>query len=159
MTILKGMGFDVEIENEIESKNKLRSQSHKVSPDQLSNIKILVIDDSKSFVAIIINILKRCGFKNIRSAFGGKEALAKLVQEPDTQLILSDLNMPIVNGIELLKSVKENDSIKNIPFIMLTSSHSRNDVLEVISLGAADYITKPVDEKIIKMKLEKLFLE
>lgn len=120
------------------------------------NIKILVVDDFKTMRKIIKNILTQLGFKNIIEADDGTTAL-ELLKKQKVDLIISDWNMPKMNGLELLKSVRSDDNLKDIRFIMVTAEAQKESVIEAIKHGVNQYVVKPFTPEILKEKLEKVF--
>jgi CheY-like chemotaxis protein len=102
---------------------------------------ILVVDDSRTIVSILRDMLKSEGYR-VRCAYSGEEALEHLTEEtPD--LIILDVLMPKMNGLEVLSKIKASPETSSIPVIMLTSSGKHDDVLEGYKLGAEYYVTKP----------------
>lgn len=111
------------------------------------NIQILIVDDSLSMRRILRNFLKNNGFHNLMEARNGVKALDIIEKEP-IDLIISDLNMPNMNGLQLLQTVKADKTTKSIPFIMLTVEAIQKTMNKAISLKVDSYIVKPVTEKI-----------
>ena len=120
------------------------------------NIKILIVDDFSTMRKIIRNILTQLGFKNILEADDGTTALVILKKEK-VDLIISDWNMPKMSGIELLKAVRSDENLKDIPFIMITAEAQKDNILEAIKYKVNQYIVKPFTPEILKEKLEKIF--
>ncbi len=120
------------------------------------NIKILVVDDFKTMRKIIKNILTQLGFKNIMEADDGTTAL-ELLKKQKVDLIISDWNMPKMNGLELLKTVRSDDNLKDIRFIMVTAEAQKESVIEAIKHGVNQYVVKPFTPETLKEKLEKVF--
>jgi len=120
------------------------------------NIKILVVDDFKTMRKIIKNILTQLGFKNIIEADDGTTAL-ELLKKQKVDLIISDWNMPKMNGLELLKSIRSDDNLKDIRFIMVTAEAQKESVIEAIKHGVNQYVVKPFTPETLKEKLEKVF--
>ncbi len=119
------------------------------------NLKILVVDDFATMRKIIKNILTQLGFKNILEADDGTTALEVLKKEK-VDLIISDWNMPKMNGLELLKTVKNDPNLKDIVFIMVTAEAQKDNVIEAIRHGVNQYIVKPFTPETLKEKLEKV---
>ena len=119
------------------------------------NKKILVVEDSQFQRAICVAQLKQAGFQNIEVAGDGNDAYSKL-EEGEIDLILCDWEMPELNGIQLLKKIKKNPTLQNIPFLMLTSLDDEKHCQEAIDEGALDYIVKPGNPDLFKEKLEKI---
>ena len=121
-----------------------------------TNIKILVVDDFATMRKIIKNILTQIGFKDIIEADDGTTAL-ELLKKQKVDLIISDWNMPKMNGLELLKSVRSDDNLKDIRFIMVTAEAQKENVIEAIKHGVNQYVVKPFTPETLKEKLEKVF--
>jgi two-component system chemotaxis response regulator CheY len=120
------------------------------------NIKILIVDDFSTMRKIIRNILTQLGFKNILEADDGTTALVILKKEK-VDLIISDWNMPKMSGVELLKAVRSDENLKDIPFIMVTAEAQKENILEAVKYKVNQYIVKPFTPEILKEKLEKVF--
>ncbi|MEZ4870644.1 MAG: response regulator [Bdellovibrionales bacterium] len=122
------------------------------------NIKILVVDDDPSARLTVINILEEMEFENIFESFDGKDAYSKIKQEQSSgdpfQIIFSDWQMPEMSGIELLKTIREDESLKGLIVILVTALNEKKFMLQAIELGVDSYITKPVDPKLIKERLK-----
>ena len=114
-----------------------------------------MVEDSQFQRAICVSQLKQAGFENIKVAEDGNVAYSRL-EQGEIELILCDWEMPELNGIQLLRKVKKNPSLQNIPFVMLTSLQDDEHCQEAISEGAHDYIIKPGNPDLFKEKLEKI---
>jgi len=120
------------------------------------NMKVMIVDDFATMRRILRNILKQIGFKNIIEADDGKNALKELKKEK-VDLIMCDWNMPEMPGIELLKKVKSDDELKDIPFVMVTAEAQKDNIIEAVKLGVSNYIVKPFTAETIAEKLNKVF--
>lgn len=120
------------------------------------NINILIVDDYKTMLRIIKNLLKQIGFENVDEATDGQMALAKL-GEKKYGLIISDWNMEPMSGFELLKQVRGNDATKATPFIMVTAESKTDNVVAAKQAGVNNYIVKPFNAETLKSKLESVF--
>jgi len=120
------------------------------------NMKILIVDDFSTMRRIEKNILKHIGYTNIDEAGDGSEALQKL-RAKKYDFIISDWNMPIMEGIELLRAVRADESLKHLPFLMVTAEAEKASVLLAIKEGVSNYIVKPFTEDVIKAKIEQIF--
>lgn len=118
------------------------------------NMKVLIVDDFASMRRIVKNTLKQIGFKNILEADDGTTALTML-KEQKIDLVLADWNMPKMSGLELLKTVKKDDTLKTIPVLMVTAEAQKENVIEAIQAGVSNYIVKPFTPDSMKQKLEK----
>jgi two-component system chemotaxis response regulator CheY len=107
-------------------------------------IRALIVDDSSVMRKIVERCLRQAGMDlgQVLEASNGAEALA-LVTENAFDLILSDINMPVMDGLEFIKHLKEVESAKSIPIVMITTEGGEKSVLEALSLGAKGYIRKP----------------
>jgi len=120
------------------------------------NMKVLIVDDFATMRRIVKNILRQLGFTNISEADDGKTALQALKKEK-FDLILSDWNMPEMPGIELLKAVRADDELKDIPFLMVTAEAEKGNIVEAVKLGVSNYIVKPFTAETMSEKLGKIF--
>jgi putative two-component system response regulator len=116
--------------------------------------KIIVADDSPTMVAIISNLLAKHGY-SIFNASDGYEAIS-LVNKLHPDLIILDIMMPVISGLEVCRTLKSDESTKFIPVIILTASDSRDDKNKAISVGANDYLNKPYDKTELMLKVESL---
>jgi CheY-like chemotaxis protein len=132
----------------------IRSASHNREP--MSN-RILVVEDRDDLRTILVAILNRfCGYETIEAA-NGAEAIEKSVSEkPD--LILMDLDLPDISGIDAAKAVKQNPSTAHIPIIAQTAWSSRQWKGKVLRIGMVDYLEKPVSMELMKATIEKFIL-
>ncbi len=113
------------------------------SKKKTTRARILVVDDESDIVSTVQYRLKFCDFEVI-TANNGKEGLEKAADEkPD--LILLDINMPIMDGHEMLERLKSRPDLKDIPVIMLTAYSDTKDIAKAADIGIADYVTKPFD--------------
>ena len=116
------------------------------------DMKILVVDDYKTMIRIIRNLLKQLGFQNVEEATDGSSALTKL-REGNFQLCISDWNMEPMTGYELLKEVRSDDMLKTLPFIMVTAESKTDNVIAAKKAGVNNYIVKPFNAATLKSKL------
>jgi two-component system chemotaxis response regulator CheY len=121
-------------------------------------LNVLIVDDSAAIRKILERVLRHTDLQlgDVIEAGDGKEALAKL-QGANIGLILSDINMPNMDGLELLQHVKANAEWKTVPIIMVTTEGSQDKVMQAIQLGASGYIRKPFTADQIKEKLIGMF--
>jgi two-component system, chemotaxis family, chemotaxis protein CheY len=116
------------------------------------NMNILIVDDYKTMLRIISNLLKQLGFKNIEEATDGSEALRKL-REGNFGLVISDWNMVPMTGLQLLKEVRADAKLKPMPFIMVTAESKTENVVEAKNAGVSNYIVKPFNAETLKQKI------
>jgi two-component system chemotaxis response regulator CheY len=117
---------------------------------------ILVVDDYKTMVRIIQNLLKQIGFDNVDEAANGQEALGKL-KANKFGLVISDWNMEPMTGYELLQSVRSDADLKSLPFIMVTAESKTENVIAAKKAGVNNYIVKPFNAATLKQKLTAVF--
>ncbi len=120
------------------------------------DMKILVVDDSSLMRGFAKSSLKQLKLNNVTEAEDGVEALAELKKEK-YDLILSDLFMPNMDGLELLKAVRNDRDLKNIPFIIMTIEEKKGSLKEALEAGLNDYLIKPVTANALSKKLSKVF--
>lgn len=113
---------------------------------------ILVVDDYKTMLRIIRNLLKQLGFENVDEATDGSLALARL-REKDYGLVISDWNMEPMTGLQLLKEVRADSRLKTTPFIMITAESKTENVVSAKAAGVNNYIVKPFNAETLKMKI------
>ncbi len=118
-------------------------------------MKIMVIDDFSTMRRIVKNILKQLGYTEIEEAEDGEHALSKLREKP-VQFIISDWNMPKMDGLELLKNVRNDSQLKDIPFLMVTAESEKENIMAAIGAGVSNYIVKPFTAEILKEKMDKV---
>jgi two-component system chemotaxis response regulator CheY len=105
---------------------------------------VLVVDDVAGMRLLMEDMVKDIGFPNVELANDGEEAFAKVLAKPPI-LIFSDYMMPKMNGIELLKKIRETPAIAAIPFILVTAVAEKETVAQALALGLTKHLTKPVD--------------
>ena len=120
------------------------------------DVPVLVVDDYKTMTRIIRNLLKQIGFTNIDDASDGQAAL-KCLQEKTYGLVISDWNMQPMTGYELLKAIRADEKLKDIPFIMVTAEAKSDNVVAAKEAGVNNYIVKPFNAQTLKEKIEAVF--
>ncbi len=116
------------------------------------NMSILVVDDYKTMLRILRNLLRQLKFSNIDEASDGAEALQMLRKSP-FGLIISDWNMEPMTGIRLLREVRGDGKLKHIPFIMITAESKSENVIAAKEAGVSNYIVKPFNAETLKSKI------
>jgi two-component system chemotaxis response regulator CheY len=116
------------------------------------NMPILVVDDYKTMVRIIRNLLKQIGFENVDEASDGAEAF-EMMKKRKYGLVISDWNMEPVTGYELLQNVRADDTVKSTPFIMITAESKTENVIAAKKAGVNNYIVKPFNAGTLKAKM------
>jgi two-component system, chemotaxis family, chemotaxis protein CheY len=120
------------------------------------SMNVLVVDDYKTMVRIIQNLLKQLGFNNVDEASNGQEALQKM-RLHKYGLVISDWNMEPMTGYELLQSVRADDDLKGTPFIMVTAESKTENVIAAKKAGVNNYIVKPFNAETLKQKMVSVF--
>jgi two-component system, chemotaxis family, chemotaxis protein CheY len=119
-------------------------------------MKVLIVDDFATMRRIVRNVLKQIGFTTMVEADNGKAAL-KVLKKEKIDLILCDWNMPEMPGIDLLKAIKSDDELKNIPFVMVTAEAQKDNIIEAVKAGVSSYIVKPFTAETVTEKLNTIF--
>lgn len=119
-------------------------------------IKVLVVDDFSTMRRIVKNILRQLGFEDIEEAEDGAQAYAKL-KTGGFGFLVSDWNMPNMDGLELLKKVRSDSELRNLPVLMVTAEAEKHKVIEAIKAGVNNYIVKPFTAEVMKEKIDKIF--
>jgi two-component system chemotaxis response regulator CheY len=117
------------------------------------NMNVLVVDDYKTMLRILRNLLKQLNFTNVVEATDGGQALEKLNSEDNFGLIISDWNMEPMTGIELLRKVRGDAKLKHLPFIMVTAESKSENVIAAKEAGVSNYIVKPFNAETLKSKM------
>jgi two-component system, chemotaxis family, chemotaxis protein CheY len=116
------------------------------------SINILIVDDYKTMLRIVRNLLNQIGFNNVDEATDGSTALQKL-REKNFGLVISDWNMEPMTGLQLLKEVRADVKLKDTPFIMVTAESKTENVVAAKSAGVNNYIVKPFNAATLKQKI------
>ena len=124
-------------------------------PDRTS-LKFLVVDDFSTMRRIVRNLLKELGFTNVEEAEDGAVALGKL-QEGNFEFVVSDWNMPNMDGLTLLQNVRGDARLKTLPFLMITAEAKKENIIAAAQSGASGYIVKPFTAATLSEKLAKIF--
>ena len=121
-----------------------------------TSIKVLVVDDMSTMRRIVKNVLKQIGYSDIVEAENGQDALGKL-KAGGFGLVVSDWNMPVMPGIELLRSVRADADLKSLPFLMVTAEAQKENIIEAVQAGVSNYVVKPFTADALLEKLNKIF--
>lgn len=119
-------------------------------------MKVLIVDDFSTMRRIIKNLLRDLGFTNTYEADDGSTALPML-KSGDFEFVVTDWNMPIMQGIDLLKEIRQDPSLKHLPVLMVTAEAKREQIIEAAQAGVNGYIVKPFTAVTLKEKLDKVF--
>jgi len=119
-------------------------------------MKIITVDDSSTMRRIIKNTLKRIGYGDeILEAENGKEALEILENNP-VDLIITDWNMPVMDGLTFVKKIRSNSKFDDVPIIMVTTEAAKEDIITALKAGVNNYIVKPFTPQVLKEKIEQV---
>ena len=119
-------------------------------------MKILIVDDFSTMRRIIKNLLRDLGFSNTQEADDGVTALPML-RSGDFDFLVTDWNMPGMTGIDLLKAVRADDKLANLPVLMVTAEAKRDQIIEAAQSGVNGYVVKPFTAQALKEKIDKIF--
>ena len=119
-------------------------------------MKILIVDDFSTMRRIIKNLLRDLGFTNVSEADDGSTALPML-QNGDFDFVVTDWNMPGMQGIDLLREIRKDESLKHMPVMMVTAEAKKEQIVAAAQAGVNGYIVKPFTAATLKGKLEKIF--
>ncbi len=120
-----------------------------------NEMNILIVDDSPTTRKVTIRYLNILGYNSIIEAGDGKEAL-KILESKPADIIITDWNMPNMNGLEFLKELRADDNLKRTPVLMVTTRGLKEDVISAVKAGANNYIVKPFTQKTLEQKLNML---
>ena len=123
-----------------------------MNPDDL---KFLIVDDFSTMRRIVRNLLKEIGYNNADEAEDGQIALNKL-RNGAFNFVVSDINMPNMNGFELLREIRADDNLKKLPVLLVTAEAKKEDIVLAAQLGANGYIVKPFTKATLEDKLLKV---
>ncbi len=119
-------------------------------------MNILVVDDFSTMRRFIKNLLKDLGFSNIQEADDGSTALPML-QQGDFDFVVTDWNMPGMQGIDLLRNIRADDNLKHLPVLMVTAEAKKEQIVAAAQAGVNGYVVKPFTAATLKEKLAKIF--
>jgi two-component system chemotaxis response regulator CheY len=119
-------------------------------------MKFLVVDDFSTMRRIVRNLLKELGFTNVDEAEDGQVALQKLNSLP-FDFVVTDWNMPNMDGLTLLQNIRATPSLKHLPVLMITAEAKKENIIAAAQAGASGYIVKPFTAGTLSEKLEKIF--
>lgn len=122
---------------------------------QPADLKFLIVDDFSTMRRIVRNLLKEMGYANADEAEDGVNALQKL-RNGHFDFVVTDINMPNMNGFELLAHIRAEDSLKNLPVLMVTAEARKEDIVLAAKNGASGYIVKPFTKATLDEKVNKI---
>ena len=138
-------------------------QDHQKSPESnaaaYGDRHVLVVDDNASIRQYMTLMLKNNGFRHFEEADDGHSAIAKIKSKDSPyDLVLCDMNMPTISGLDVLRLIRKEKHLAKMPFIMVTSETNKAKLLQAIKAGVNDYVAKPVDAEKLMKKIRKLLL-
>lgn len=116
---------------------------------------ILIVDDFATMRKVIRNLLKQVGYENIMEADNGEAGFAVL-KSHKIDFVISDWNMPVMTGLDLLKAVRADADINKTPFLMVTAEALKENVVAAVKAGVSNYIVKPFTAEVLNEKIEKI---
>jgi two-component system, chemotaxis family, chemotaxis protein CheY len=122
---------------------------------EAADMKFLVVDDFATMRRIVRNLLKEIGYANSDEAEDGVDALNKL-RSAKYDFVVSDINMPNMNGFDLLRSIRADEALKQLPVLMVTAEAKKEDIITAAQAGASGYIVKPFTKATLEEKLTKI---
>ncbi len=120
------------------------------------NMKILIVDDFSTMRRIVRNILKQLSFNNLDEAEDGDVALEKL-KNGNYDFVITDWNMPNMTGLDLLKAIRSDGRLMNIPVLLITAEAEKENVVLAAQAGVNDYIVKPFTGEVLQQKINRIF--
>ncbi|CNI44536.1 chemotaxis response regulator CheY [Yersinia vastinensis] len=120
------------------------------------NLRFLVIDDFATMRRIVRNLLQDLGFKNVEEAEDGQDALNKL-RESKFDFVISDWNMPNLDGLQLLSEIRKDENLSKTPVLMVTAEAKKENIIAAAQAGANGYVVKPFTAATLEEKLNKIF--
>ena len=120
-----------------------------------TDLRFLIVDDFSTMRRIVRGLLKEIGYNNADEAEDGAVALTAL-KANKFDFVVSDINMPVMNGFELLTAIKADDSLKHLPVLMVTAEARKEDIVRAAQEGAAGYIVKPFTKATLEEKVQKI---
>ncbi|MBE5252819.1 MAG: chemotaxis response regulator CheY [Enterobacterales bacterium endosymbiont of Blomia tropicalis] len=120
------------------------------------NMRFLVVDDFNTMRRIVRNLLKELGFNNVEEAEDGVDALAKL-KAGGFDFVISDWNMPNMDGLQLLQTIRADAAMGSLPVLMVTAEAKKENIIAAAQAGASGYVVKPFTAATLEEKLGKIF--
>ena len=121
----------------------------------LAQLKILVVDDTTTSRMLLRDALENLGFRQIQVAADGEQALKMMMTAP-CHIIISDYNMPEMDGLALLRAVRGHQTVRKLPFILLTGRGDRDLVVKAAQTGVNNYVVKPFTNAVLREKIEQV---
>lgn len=120
------------------------------------DLKFLIVDDSLTMRRIVANTLKNIGYENFSEAVDGRDALIKLASDKAINFVITDWNMPVLSGLELIKAIRSDETLANTPILMVTTRGVKEDIIEALKAKVSNYIVKPFTPTVLKEKIDQI---
>ncbi len=120
------------------------------------SLKFLIVDDSVTMRRIVINSLKNLGYNDFVEANDGREAFEKLNSDPSLNFVITDWNMPVASGLELVKTIRGSAKHNTLPVLMVTTRGVKEDIIEALQAKVNNYVVKPFTPTILKEKIDQI---
>jgi two-component system chemotaxis response regulator CheY len=122
----------------------------------MSGLKFLIVDDSPTMRRIVFNTLKRLGYNDIEEAEHGAEAFDKLKTVPGINFVVTDWNMPVMDGLQLVQEIRSAPEYDKMPILMVTTRSVKDDIIVAMKAGVNNYIVKPFTPEVLKAKIDAI---
>jgi two-component system, chemotaxis family, chemotaxis protein CheY len=119
-------------------------------------LKFLIVDDSQTMRRIVANSLKNLGYEDFVEASDGKDALVKLAADETINFVITDWNMPVLSGLELIKAIRSDDKMGKIPVLMVTTRGVKDDIVDALKAKVNNYVVKPFTPAILREKIDQI---
>lgn len=116
-------------------------------------MRFLIVDDSSTMRRIIINTLNKLGHQDVVEASNGRQGIERLIEGP-VDLVITDWNMPEMNGIEFVRALRASEGTRTLPVLMVTTNAAKDDIVEALRAGVTNYVVKPFTSDTIKEKID-----
>ena len=120
------------------------------------DMKIIVADDMETMRSSVCALLQHFGFVNVAEARDGYQAL-DIIRTDGADLLITDLDMPNMDGIALLRAIRSDDALKTLPVLFLTADAEKSSIVKAVQAGADDYLLKPFTMEVLEQKIKKIF--
>jgi two-component system chemotaxis response regulator CheY len=120
------------------------------------SLKFLIVDDSQTMRRIVANSLKNLGYQDFVEACDGKDALIKLSADDSLNFVITDWNMPVLSGLELIKAIRSDEKMGKIPVLMVTTRGVKDDIIEALKAKVNNYVVKPFTPAILREKIDQI---
>ena len=120
------------------------------------NLKFLIVDDSQTMRRIVVNTLKNLGYEDFVEACDGKDALIKLAGDDTLNFVITAWNMPVLSGLELIKAIRSDEKMGDIPVLMVTTRGVKEDIIEALKARVNNYVVKPFTPSILRDKIDQI---